>query len=209
MLRDVLENLKKGLLLGAKQKANQGQDILRQLKDVYESGDFSLSTMEQGVECEFQWLLCQQYTVQNIRLEDAWAKFIEQPIHCTKRPAMHSASNEYSGENILHLLIVQGGCAEAHISRLFQMVTLQRYKMSLLCAEVRSVSRHALKPEIMFSGFQPFFLPCIRQWCGQVRSHPVSLCCLHWSGIRCATAAPPVPEQQTATFSFMDKRQYW
>ena len=132
----MLENLKKGLILCAEQKEKEGQDVLHNLKDVYECGDFSISTIEQGVECEFQWLLCQQYTVQNIRLEDAWTKLNDERIHFTDNPAMHSASNEYSGENVLHVLIVQGGSAQAHISRLFQMVTLQRYKMSLLCAEV-------------------------------------------------------------------------
>ncbi len=124
------------MIFCAEQKTKEGQDVLRNLKDVYECGEFSISTIEQGVECEFQWLLCQQYTVQNIRLEDAWTKLNDERIQFTDNPAMHSASNEYSGENVLHVLIVQGGSAQAHIIRLFQMVTLQRYKMSLLCAEV-------------------------------------------------------------------------
>jgi hypothetical protein len=126
---DVLQELKSGLLLSAQQKAEEGQNVLEHLKEIYECGDFVISSLEQGVACEFQWLLCQQYTVRNMRLDDAWELWQRKQTKC-------SASNEYSGENVLHVLIVQGGRAWAHISTLFSLVTLQRYKMSLLCAEV-------------------------------------------------------------------------
>ena len=126
---DVLCELKRGLRISAEQKSQEGQPVLERLKEIYECGDFVISSLEQGVECEFQWLLCQQYTVRNMRLKEAWKIWNKMQI---SRPV----SNEYSGENVLHILIVQGGGTNLHISKLFELVTLQRYKMSLLCAEV-------------------------------------------------------------------------
>jgi hypothetical protein len=62
-------------------------------------------------------------------LLEAWERW-------NRMQASASASNEYSGENALHVLIVQGGTADVYISKLFSIVTMQRYRMSLLCAEV-------------------------------------------------------------------------
>ena len=140
---DVLNELKRGLLVCANRCAQEGQPVLDTLKSLYECDEFVVSSIEEGVECEFQWLLCQQYTVRNMRLGEAWERWNNMQI---KR----STSNEYSGENALHVLIVQGGRACAHISKLFDLVTLQRYKMSLLCAEVRMKSRTACAVLISF-----------------------------------------------------------
>ena len=127
---DVLHALKRGLMASAEGKMREGHPVVEQLKATYECGDFVISSLEQGVECEFQWLLCQQYTIRNKSLRDAWRRW--QNMQTTL-----SVSNEYTGENVLHVLIVQGRNAHIHISRLFGMLTLQRYRMSILCAEVR------------------------------------------------------------------------
>jgi hypothetical protein len=126
---DVLLSLKKGLLQSAELQQQKGQPVLNQLKEIYESEDFVVSTVEEGVECEFQWLLCQQYSFRTMTLLEAWERW-------NRMQASASASNEYSGENALHVLIVQGGTADVYISKLFSIVTMQRYRMSLLCAEV-------------------------------------------------------------------------
>jgi hypothetical protein len=126
---DVLCELKKGLYMNAEQRSQEGQPVLEQLKETYECGDFVISSIEEGVECEFQWLMCQQYTIRNMRLKEAWERW-------NKMQIIRPVSNEYSGENVLHILIVQGGRANVHISKLFDLVRLQRYKMCLLCAEV-------------------------------------------------------------------------
>ncbi len=134
---DVLSALKAGLLLSAQSQAKQGLDVLQHLKQLYECGDFVISSLEEGVECEFQWLLCQQYTVRNKSLDEVWQRW------ASKQTTLH-VSNEYTGENVLHVLIVQGGGAHVYIAKLFEMLTLQRYRMSLLSAEVRSRAMAAI-----------------------------------------------------------------
>jgi hypothetical protein len=201
---DVLCELKRGLRISAEQKSQEGQPVLERLKEIYECGDFVISSLEQGVECEFQWLLCQQYTVRNMRLKEAWEIWNKMQI---SRPV----SNEYSGENVLHILIVQGGRTNLHISKLFELVTLQRYKMSLLCAEVSADFFFDLNASCSSShslGIKSLLLSRVRRRHCELWSHACSFCCMHWSSSCCAAFAAPVPGQQAAVFSHVDKRQY-
>ena len=81
------------------------------------------------MECEFQWMICQQWTNRTMRLNDAYDEV--KKLNLTR-----SIANEYTGENVLHVLIVQGGSTDSNISKLFNLVTLNRYKLCLLNAEV-------------------------------------------------------------------------
>ena len=126
---DVLNELKRGVLACAFRCSEEGQPVLDALKDFYECDEFCISSIEEGVECEFQWMICQQYTTRNMSIQEAWEEV--QSLNFTR-----AVSNEYTGENVLHVLIVQGGRIDVSISKLFSLVTLQRYKLCLLSAEV-------------------------------------------------------------------------
>jgi hypothetical protein len=126
---DVLNELRRGLLACAERCSQEGQPVLEELKALYECDEFCISSIEEGVECEFQWMMCRQYTNRNMRLSDAYDEV--EKLNLTR-----SIANEYTGENVLHVLIVQGGCTDRNISKLFSLVTLMRYKLCLLNAEV-------------------------------------------------------------------------
>ena len=131
---DVLIELRRGLLVCAERCCQEGHPMLQELKALYECGEFCISNIDEGVECEFQWMICRQYTIRNMRLNDAYDEV--KKLNLTR-----CIANEYSGENVLHVLIVQGGNTNANISKLFSLVTLTRYKLCLLNAEVLGDTR--------------------------------------------------------------------
>jgi hypothetical protein len=158
---DVLNELKRGLLVCANSGAQDGQPVLDTLKSLYECDEFVVSSIEEGVECEFQWMICQQYTNRNMRLSEAWDEVAK--LNLTR-----AISNEYTGENVLHVLIVQGGRTDVNVSKLFGLVTLPRYKLCLLSAEVFAICSFArirlLHKLITFFRCQAdSFVPCMEE----------------------------------------------
>lgn len=102
---DVLFELKRGLLDHALENSTT-QDF-----GVYQdSNGESVSSLEAGADCEFQWLLCRPYTNRVVALEVAW-----QELKAGK--FKRTVSNEYTGENILHTLIVKNSEAKYNLSR--------------------------------------------------------------------------------------------
>jgi hypothetical protein len=202
---DVLKELKRGVLACAIRCSEEGQPVLDALKDLYECDEFCISSIEEGVECEFQWMICQQYTTRNMSIHEAWEEV--QSLNLTR-----SVSNEYTGENVLHVLIVQGGRIDVSISKLFSLVTLQRYKLCLLSAEVlancivcdalihSSMRSHA-------SGIGPLLLSSVRWRHRGSRAYSFAFCGLYRSGACCSGVAASVQRQQAALSSAVETRQ--
>jgi hypothetical protein len=81
-----------------------------------------------AIECEFQWLLCQEYSPNIYSLEDMLSSGDKnQRETCT-------VINEYSGENLLHLLIIRGSLE--HIVTLSDNITSLDYRQVMLNARV-------------------------------------------------------------------------
>jgi len=129
---DVLSELKQGLLENALENALE-QDF----RSVYQDADGnSVSSVEAGADAEFQWLLCRPYSNRVLGLEQAWQEVKDGRFKRT-------VANEYTGENILHILIVKDSQAKynlaAHLSLLFsKFVTHPRFQMNLMNSKVSS-----------------------------------------------------------------------
>ena len=187
---DVLNELKRGLLQCANSSAQEGLAVLRTFKTLYECDEFHIASIEEGVECEFQWMICQQFTNRNMRLSDAWDEVKKLNLTC-------AVSNEYTGENVLHVLIVQGGRADVHISKLFSLVTLPRYRLCLLSAEVVAdfifhAPRFFHKISPLASGVWPLLLSSLWRRHLESWAHAFAFCGVYRSGACCSGFAPSV-----------------
>jgi len=82
-----------------------------------------------AIECEFQWLMCQAYSPNVYPLEDFL--MASQPI---ASGTLATPIHEYTGENVLHLLIIRGNM-EA-IRRLHKLITCSDYKLHMMNGKV-------------------------------------------------------------------------
>jgi hypothetical protein len=81
-----------------------------------------------AVECEFQWLLCQEYSPNIFPVED----MLISSQHSSGSKV--SIINEYTGENVLHLLIIRGHLRS--IENLCKLVSCTDYKQHMISSKV-------------------------------------------------------------------------
>ena len=128
---DVLYWLKQGLLDSAVESGMNGTVLRAMMNRIYAQETDSIET---AADYEFQWLLCRAFSDHTLTLHDA-CQFIQE------ERLKQTVSNEYTGENILHILIVQNHSAKYnlawHLDILFKFVTHKQFRINLLFSKVR------------------------------------------------------------------------
>jgi hypothetical protein len=128
---DVLYWLKQGLLGSAVKSAMPGAALRDMMNSIYAEETDSAET---AADCEFQWLLCRTFSNHTLTLNEAW-QLIQEGRDKQIVP------NEYTGENVLHILIVQNHSAQYnlawHLDVLFnKFVTRPQFRMNLISGKV-------------------------------------------------------------------------
>ena len=170
---DVLYWLKQGLADSAI-RSNEHSAISREtMADLYGPEVDSIQT---AADFEFQWLLCRTYSNQTLTMAEAWQLVKEGQKE-------QSVSNEYTGENLLHILIVQNHSPELnlawHLDVLFdKFVTRPQFRNILMGEKVLLSLAECL---LVFCNFFPignwaFFLSRSRRSHG-FGADAVALCC--------------------------------
>jgi hypothetical protein len=127
---DVLYWLKQGLLDSAIESGMSGTVLRAMMNSLFAQETDSIET---AADYEFQWLLCRAFSDQTLTLSDACRMIREERLK-------QSVSNEYTGENILHILIVQNHSAKYnlawHLDVLFKFVTHKQLRLNLIFGKV-------------------------------------------------------------------------
>ena len=142
---DILYWLRQGLLNSAIESDKQGGVSAETAMQLYGVHPNSIETV---ADYEFQWLLCRPYSNQILTLKEVW-----QSVRDGHEKL--AVSNEYSGENLLHVLIVQNKSEKYqlpwHLAVLFgKFVTHPQFRWNMMNEKVsydNRIFRHfALMP---------------------------------------------------------------
>jgi hypothetical protein len=137
---DVMYWLKRGLLDSARQSDAQGSPLRQMMVGLYGP---EVDSIETAADYEFQWLLCRTYSNQTLTLNEA-LQLVKQGQDT------QNVSNEYTGENLVHILIVKNHAAEYnlswHLDILFdKFVTHPIFRMNLIKDKARPPFKSILR----------------------------------------------------------------
>jgi hypothetical protein len=136
---DVLYWLKQGLVDSAIRSNEHSAISPQTMADLYCP---EVDSIETAADFEFQWLLCRTYSNQTLTVAEAWQLVKE-------GQAEQSVSNEYTGENLLHILIVHNHSPQFnlawHLDVLFdKFVTRPQFRNILMGEKARCSSAEYL-----------------------------------------------------------------
>lgn len=127
---DILYWLKQGLLDSAIESGVSGTVLRAMMNSIYSQDSDSI---EAAADYEFQWLLCRTFSNETLTFNDACQFVYEERLK-------QIVSNEYTGENVLHILIVQNHTAKYnlawHLDVLFKFVTHSQFRFNLIFGKV-------------------------------------------------------------------------
>jgi hypothetical protein len=183
---DIMYWLKQGLLdscIESDKHGRHGDMFAEAAAQLYGIHTHSMETV---ADYEFQWLLCRPYSNQILTLKDAWQSIKDGHDKL-------AVSNEYSGENLLHVLIVQNMSEKYqlpwHLAVLFgKFVTRPQFRWNLMNEKVGCVNLdfrysalillHVCFVTLLsfrYIGNRPLLLP--RAWRSyRLGPNPVALC---------------------------------
>jgi hypothetical protein len=120
-----------------------------------------------AVECEFQWLLCQEYSPNIFPIEELLTS------NQISTNDVHTVINEYSGENVLHLLIIRGSLQA--IERLHDIINGSDYRQHMMNAKVTGRFFCPVYGEVQYGQTPLHFAVCtgqievvkhlLKKWC--------------------------------------------
>jgi hypothetical protein len=130
---DILYWLKKGLVDSAIQSDKQNGVSKEMVMDLY-GIEIETNSIDTVADYEFQWLLCRTYSNQICTLQDVWQSIKDGHDKL-------AVSDEYSGENLLHVLIVQNKSEKYqlawHLDVLFsKFITHPKFRWKLMNEKV-------------------------------------------------------------------------
>jgi hypothetical protein len=171
---DVLYWLKQGLLDSAIQSDRQSTALREMMSDVYGA---DVDSIQSAAEHEFQLLMCRTYSNQTLTVKEAWELV-------KLRQYTQNTSNEYSGENILHILIVHNHTAKYnlpwHLDILFnKFVTKPQFRLNLMTDKVSPAQLHVCSWHITCSATGGWTLLLPGSWRSRgLGADAVALCCV-------------------------------